>query len=44
MIALYAAGRVAAPVLYAGLVDLLLGILFLIAWWRLAGTSTREPL
>jgi hypothetical protein len=35
-IALYSAGRVALPVLGAGLVDLLFGILFSIAWWRLA--------
>jgi hypothetical protein len=34
-IALYAAGRVAVPVLGAGLFDLLFGVLFLVAWWRL---------
>ena len=34
-IALYAADRVALAVLGAGLVDLLFGGLFLVAWWRL---------
>ena len=33
--ALFAASRVPAAVLGAGLVDLLFGILFLVAWWRL---------
>jgi hypothetical protein len=40
-IALYAAGRVAVPVLGAGLFDLLFGVLFLVAWWRL---RTARPL
>jgi hypothetical protein len=34
-IALYAAGRVSTPVLSAGLIDLLFGALFAVAWWRL---------
>jgi hypothetical protein len=32
--ALFAAGRVAAPVLAAGMLDLAWGVLFVIAWWR----------
>jgi hypothetical protein len=32
--ALFAAGRVPAPVLAAGLLDLAWGVLFLIAYWR----------
>jgi hypothetical protein len=38
-IALYAVGRVALPVLGAGLVDLSFGVLFLVAWWRLKTTQ-----
>jgi hypothetical protein len=34
-IALYAAGRVPMAVVGAGLVDLLFGVFFLVAWWRL---------
>jgi hypothetical protein len=38
-IALYAAGRVATPVLGAGLIDLLFGVLFVVAWWQLGRTQ-----
>jgi len=34
-VALYSADRVPVAVLGAGLVDLLFGVLFLVAWWRL---------
>jgi hypothetical protein len=37
-IALYAAKRVPMAVMGAGLVDLLFGVMFLVAWWRLGTT------
>lgn len=36
---LFAAGRLAVPVLVAGLIDLTLGVLFATAWWRLRETE-----
>ena len=39
-VALYAAGRIPVMILGAGLVDLLLGLLFLIAW-QTSGASAR---
>jgi hypothetical protein len=33
-IALFSAGRLAAPVLFFGCLDLLLGVLFVAAWWH----------
>jgi hypothetical protein len=38
VVALFAAGRVAVPVLIFGLIDLTLGILFAVAWLRLRET------
>lgn len=36
-IVLYTGGRLAAPVLAFGVIDLMLGVLFAIAWWRTPG-------
>jgi hypothetical protein len=36
---LYAQGRVAAPTLLFGGIDVVLGVLFFVAWRRLAGTT-----
>jgi hypothetical protein len=38
-IALYLAERLPAPMLVFGLIDLVLGALFLVAWWKTASDS-----
>jgi hypothetical protein len=38
--ALFAASRVPATVLGAGLVDLVFGLLFVVAWWRVGRTPS----
>ncbi len=42
VVALFAAGRLAVPVLVAGLIDLTLGVLFAAAWFRLRQIKTSR--